>query len=99
MSMKFTIGFLLLGAFFLGSACEKTKFKMEVIKDCTGVYLRDSNGLDFYVCNEETLEGITNGTKIKVSYDKMEQCFGLIEEPACEMLHTSSGVIEVTKIH
>ncbi len=96
--MKSTFGFLLIAVLLGTASCEKTKFKMEVLKDCTGVYLRDQNGLDYYVCNEEILEGITTGTKIKVSYDKLEQCFGLIEEPACGTTHENSGVIEVTKI-
>lgn len=97
--MKNAIGILLLGACLMTSSCEKTSFKMEVVKDCTGAYLRDKNGLDYYVCNDELLEGIATGSKIKVSYDKLEQCFGLLEEPTCEMLHQHSGVIEVTKIY
>lgn len=72
---------------------------MEVIKDCTGVYLRDGSGNDHYVCNEELLENYATGTTIKVSYDKLEQCFGLLETPTCEMAHINSGVIEVTQIH
>ena len=98
MIMKRTIGILVIGILLFTTSCEKTKFKMEVVKDCTGVYLRDQNGKDFYVCNDEILEGYTTGTKIKVSYDNLEQCFGLLEVPSCEMVHLNSGVIEVTEI-
>lgn len=72
---------------------------MEVIKDCTGVYLRDSSGKDHYVCNEELLDSYATGTKIKVTYDNLEQCFGLLETPTCEMAHLFDGVIEITEIH
>lgn len=84
---------------FLMSACNKDIEKMEVIKDCTGVYLRDSQGQDRKVCNDEMLEGYATGSKIKVSYDKLEQCFGILEPVTCEMAHSYVGVLEITEIH
>ena len=81
------------------TSCDKTKQKMEIIKDCSTVYLRDKNGQDYKVCNDEILEAHAAGTKVKVSFDNLEQCFGLIEDPACEATHLIQGVIEVTEIH
>jgi hypothetical protein len=72
---------------------------MEVVKDCSTIYLRDKSGQDYKVCNDELLDSYAAGTKIKVSYDNLEQCFGLIENETCESTHLISGVIEVTKIH
>lgn len=71
---------------------------MEVIKDCTGVYLRDSSGKDYYVCNEELLENYATGSAIKVTFDKLEQCFGLLETPTCTLSHLHEGVIEITEV-
>lgn len=97
--MKIVRVLLLAGLVVTASSCNKDIQKMEVIKDCTGVYVRDKDGQDRKVCNEEILEGIATGTKIKISYDNLEQCFGLIDTPECEMLHLTVGVLEITKIH
>lgn len=78
--------------------CDKEKQRMEVIKDCTGVYLRSNNGQDFKVCNDELLENINGGTKIKVTFDNLDECFGILEPPACTETHTFEGKIEITEI-
>ena len=80
------------------TACNKEIVKVEVIKDCTGSYIRLKSGQDLKVCNAESLDAYSTGSKIKVSYDTQEQCFGLIEEPTCELAHSFEGVIEITKI-
>ncbi|OFZ66322.1 MAG: hypothetical protein A3D92_07885 [Bacteroidetes bacterium RIFCSPHIGHO2_02_FULL_44_7] len=97
--MKIVRVLLLAGLLVTASSCNKDIQKMEVIKDCTGVYVRDKNGQDRKVCNAEILDGIATGTKIKISYDKMEQCFGLIDGNTCEMAHLYVGVLEITEIH
>ncbi len=86
-------------ALFATAGCNKDVHKMEVVKDCSTIYLRDKGGLDYKVCNDEKLASYSAGTKIKVSYDVLEQCFGLIEDQACEATHFTQGVIEVTEIH
>ena len=98
--MKFKIGILFVGLalIFVASSCDKSKQKMTVIKDCTGVYLRASNGQDFLVCNDELLDNINGGTKIKVSYDNLNECFGLIEPITCTETHTYQGKIEILEI-
>lgn len=71
---------------------------MEVIKDCTGVYLRAKNGQDFKVCNDELLDNVNGGTKIKVTYDNLDECFGILEPPTCSETHTFEGKIEITEV-
>ena len=71
---------------------------MEVIKNCHGVFLRDRAGKDFKVCNEDLLNSYATGTKIKVTFDNLDECFGLIEEPTCPDEFVFEGKIEVTEI-
>lgn len=79
-------------------SCDKSKVKMTIVKDCTGVYLRD-NSRDYFVCNDEILESYSAGDKVKVTYDELEECFGILETPSCEMAHIYESKIEVTEIH
>lgn len=79
-------------------SCDKTKVKMTVVKDCTGVYLRD-NSRDYFVCNDDILDSYSAGDKIKVTYDDLEECFGILEPVTCEMAHIYDGKIEITEIH
>lgn len=72
---------------------------MEVVRDCTGTYLRNKSGLDYKVCNEELIESYSEGTKIKVSFDQLDTCFGLLENPQCALEHISEGNIEITKVY
>ncbi len=97
MNKLLQIGAVLSITFFL-SACDKTKVKMEVIKDCTGVYLR-SNGVDHMVCNKDMLTDFESGTKIKVSFEKVGECYGLQDEVVCMMYHEYQDKIEVTKVY
>jgi hypothetical protein len=79
------------------TSCDKEKVKMTIVKDCTGVYLRD-NSRDYYVCNDEILGSYSAGDKIKVSFDELEECFGILEPVSCEMAHLYESKIEVTEI-
>lgn len=80
-------------------SCDKSKLKMTVIKDCTGTYLRDKNGLDYYVCNEDKISGIAEDEKIKVKIDHLEQCFGLGSTVTCTDKHPNEGVIEILEVY
>ena len=71
---------------------------MEIVRDCTGVYLRSVSGKDYYVCNEELIDSYSTGTKIKVEYDVLENCFGLIESPSCSETHIFEDKIEITNV-
>jgi|TARA_B110000908_G_C10154448_1_gene402946 hypothetical protein len=90
--------FVVLSIVFISFGCDKEKERMEVIKDCTGVYLRAKNGQDFKVCNDELLDNVNGGTKIKVTYDNLDECFGILEPPTCSETHTFEGKIEITEV-
>jgi hypothetical protein len=90
--------FVVLSIVFIFFGCDKEKERMEVIKDCTGVYLRAKNGQDFKVCNDELLDNVNGGTKIKVTYDNLDECFGILEPPTCSETHTFEGKIEITEV-
>lgn len=80
------------------SACNKEEQKMEIVRDCTGVYLRSNSGKEYFVCNEALIESYNTGTKIKVEFDILENCFGLIEPPSCSETHVFEDKIEITKV-
>lgn len=80
------------------SSCDKEKLRMEVIKDCTGVYLRNKAGQDYKVCNEAILDSYVTGSKIKVYVDNLDECFGLLEDPSCTDVHVYEGKVEITQI-
>lgn len=79
-------------------SCNKDYPKMRVVRDCTGVYLQNEKGFDYYVCNASALSAIETGTVIKVKTDNVTQCYGLLEEVDCTLAHASAGKIEVLDI-
>lgn len=72
---------------------------MTVIKDCTGVYLRSKSGQDSYVCNDAILDAYATGTEIRVQFDAIDECYGLLEPPACSDDHTFVEKIDVLEIY
>lgn len=78
--------------------CNKEYEKMKVVKDCTGSYLRSNAGFDYYVCNYAILNGYATGEKIRVKYDVLNECFGLISTPTCTQAHVYEDVIDVLEI-
>jgi len=97
--MKFiTALFSICFLFVTFSSCNKFGKKMKVVKDCTGIYLQKDN-VDYKVCNESILDGYSEGDKIKVEYDLLTECFGLISELTCELNHPFESRIEITKIN
>ena len=83
---------------FLFTSCDKEKKRVEIIKDCTGVYLREKK-IDVKVCNTYLLDSYNTGDKIKVNYDILGECFGLIEPITCTTSHPYQDLVEVTKIY
>jgi hypothetical protein len=78
-------------------SCSKVNNRnMTVIKDCTGSYLR-FNGNDYHICNEAIVENYGNGTEVKASFKKIDDCPDS-DEIVCRMLHNNEGWINVTKI-
>lgn len=98
MKYKIYILFFSAAVILMASGCDKSKQRMTVVKDCTGVYLRASNGQEYLVCNDEILDNIADGKKIKVSFDNLDECFGLIEPITCSETHTFEGKIEILEI-
>lgn len=78
------------------SACVRCKnFKyVTVIKDCTGVYLRDQHK-DYRVCNYEVLNGYSDGASVQATYQSVGSCPALDTVVVCEMLHPSEGLVEI----
>ncbi len=90
--------FLILGMILLVSfSCDKKTQKMEIVRDCSGTYLK-KDGKDHYVCNESKLSSYATGDKVKVQYDVLTECFGLIDQPICLLYHEFEDKIEITKI-
>ena len=79
-------------------SCDKDRVRMEVVKNCHGTFLRDRSGKDYQVCNDELLNSYSSGTKIKVTFDNLNECFGLIDPPSCPDAFAIEGKIEITEI-
>lgn len=72
--------------------------KVEVIKDCTGMYLR-VEGKDWQVCNEVMLKDYKSGDHITATFAKTETCPEFDGERAvCMMYHPKEGMIRISKI-
>ena len=81
-------------AISLGS-CKMSNLKnAEVVKDCTGSYLK-IDGQDFFVCNAEKLNDFKDGEEVQVTVNMSEECnlTGI-----CLLYHPNSGYVEVTNI-
>ena len=75
--MKYIIPFLLL---FILSSCSKKYEQAEVIKNCTGSFLKI--GMKTYkVCNEYELDQYSHGTTISARYERKKDDCG--EPAAC----------------
>lgn len=95
--MKKTIKLSLIGlTIMLTQACKKQNIEgATVIKDCTGVYIREDNK-DYFVCNSDLLSDYNSGDAINVTFKEANAC-----DPGpvvCMMAHDYEGVVEVIKI-
>jgi hypothetical protein len=55
-------------------SCTKNKFNQaEVVKNCTGNYLKMNNKI-YAACNADELDKYSNGTTISVKYKKIKEC-------------------------
>jgi len=66
---------------------------MQVIKDCTGTYLRYQQK-DYQVCNTAILANYDNGNSVIAGFNKISSCDS-IPPIVCFMLHPSEGIVEV----
>ncbi len=95
--MKILASIVLFSVSLLFIACDKTKgIQAEVIRDCTGTYLRIA-GKDYHVCNTPKTASIAHGTMVIAAYTRSESC-SRNEEIDCYMLHANEGWIEVKQI-
>lgn len=79
------------------SSCGKIFNKYEVVRNCSGTYLKKGTK-HFNVCNTNKLINYSNGAKIKVKFDKVESCFGLIEPNSCTVPFKVEYKIDITSI-
>lgn len=100
-AMKYSTTIILLICSVLFVACNKstTTNAVQVVKDCTGTYLRVS-GKDYHVCNTEYTDSFNNGDSVQVSWLKINTCTGTASKAiVCMMLHPSEAWIEIKSIH
>ncbi len=69
---------------------------MQVVRDCTGTYLR-INKKDYHVCNIERIATYADGQTIKAAFKKIGECEKQ-PEIVCMMFHENEGWVEITKV-
>lgn len=70
----------------------------QVIKDCTGTYIR-FEGKDFQVCNTSITDPIADNAEVLTSFKVIKNCDRDDEDlPKCMMLHEFEEWVEVQKI-
>ncbi len=74
----------------------KTSCKLEIIKDCTGTYVR-WNEKDYQVCNFELLEKFKGGEVIEAKFYRLKECNNplLKDMVFCTMYHQNEGWVKV----
>lgn len=70
---------------------------MEVIKDCTGAYLR-YGGKDYKVCNVDKVEAYENGQRVEAAFGKLASCKAEDDKIICMMAHMNEGYVQVAYI-
>lgn len=80
------------------TSCKKTKNEsVEIVRDCTGTYLRDGSK-DYRVCNTSMTDAFEDSDRVVASFKKIDSCpeqDGLI---FCELYHEYKSWIEVSEI-
>jgi hypothetical protein len=79
----------------LTTSCKKNLEGAEVVRDCTGTYLRIDDE-DFKVCNDEILDDYTEGASVNVRYKKVQDCED--DGAVCMLYHRYSASIEITEV-
>ena len=96
--MKKIFSILIIISILITSACNKEKNTAQVVRDCTGTYLRIDNK-DYQVCNLEKVEMIADDEIVTATYKKIDVCNGTANGASiCFSLHANEGWIEVVKI-
>lgn len=78
------------------SGCSKKHADAEVVKDCTGTYLRIGKK-DFLVCNYDLLSTFKIGEMIEVDFHKESDCTSF--PFSCELYHPYETTVIIDKIY
>lgn len=88
----------LLIALFISSCYRNDMAPVEVVKDCTGTYVKMGES-DYKVCNVEKLDSYENGTAVLISYELMDSCDNPNLPPTfCELYHPYEGWVNITEL-
>jgi len=96
--MNKSINRSLVSILILLSSCSKEFVSMEVVRDCSGTYLKNKSGAESYVCNKDKINQFSTGDMIDVKVEIVEECYGILEEPTCLLYHPFENRIEVKAI-
>ena len=72
--------------------------KVQIIKDCSGTYIR-MNELDYKVCNEKELATIKNNTFLSLSFIDFNKCKLPEGVAVCMLYHEHVGSVKVLEIY
>lgn len=70
----------------------------EVVRDCTGTYLRTAEKKDYLVCNAVMIEKFAFGSKISAVWQKTDSCPDLDGKVVCMMYHENEGKIRINRV-
>jgi hypothetical protein len=95
--MKKLMSILGIGIILLSASCSKEKdASAQVIRDCTGTYLR-LDDKDYLVCNKEELDGFDNGSEVIATFKKVKSCNDG-DVAVCMLYHHYEYEVEVKSI-
>lgn len=69
-----------------------------IVRDCTGTYLRVTENEDYLVCNAEILEAKKDGEKVSLIFDYTKTCAERDGKIMCMMFHENKGMIRVKEV-
>ncbi len=67
-----------------------------IVRDCTGTYIRIAGKGDFLVCNDKLIKDKKDGEKLNVSYEMTKDCSERDGIVTCMMYHENKGLIRIT---
>ncbi|NLB86178.1 MAG: hypothetical protein GX793_03855 [Bacteroidales bacterium] len=91
------LSILIIFLFFTLNSCKKINTEMTVIKNCTGIYIKNYNK-SYRVCNYNLLDNYENGDKIRVLVKKIENCTIECSISNCMLVYPSNGWVEILEI-
>ncbi|MFN3021053.1 hypothetical protein ACK1KB_08715 [Chryseobacterium sp. TY3] len=67
-----------------------------IVRDCTGTYIRIAGKGDFLVCNDTLIKDKKDGEKLNVNYEMTKDCNERDGIVTCMMYHEHKGLIRIT---